>query len=324
LTATREPETVEAAESAAWAVAGRYEAGAAPPDADGLGRALHSDAGEALWRHAWRRLSRNRLALLGLCVIGVFTALALLAPLVAPHDPVAQELSQALQPPSTQHPMGTDNFGRDILSRLVYGARISLFIGLLSQVLALSIGVTLGALSGYFRGWVDSAVLWITNVVWSFPFLLFAIALVAALGPSIRNVFIAVGLASWVGIARIVRGQFISLTEKEYVEAARALGYSSARIIFRHILPNSVGPIIVIVTLGFANAIIVEAGLSFLGLGVQPPTPSWGQMIYTGYGFIVAGQGWWMAVFPGFAILLAVLAFNLLGDGLRDALDIKL
>jgi ABC-type dipeptide/oligopeptide/nickel transport system permease subunit len=315
---------VEAADSAAWARAARYDAGAAPPD-NGAPQPLRADAGsEALWHHAWRRLSRNRLALLGLGVIVVFTALALLAPFVAPHDPVAQELSQALQPPSIHHPMGTDNFGRDILSRLVYGARISLFIGLLSQVMALAIGVTLGSLAGYFRGWVDSAVLWITNVVWSFPFLLFAIALVAALGPSIRNVFIAVGLASWVGIARIVRGQFISLKEKEYVEAARALGYSSARIIFRHILPNSVGPIIVLVTLGFANAIIIEAGLSFLGLGVQPPTPSWGQMIYTGYGFIVAGQGWWMAVFPGFSILLAVLAFNLLGDGLRDALDIKL
>jgi ABC-type dipeptide/oligopeptide/nickel transport system permease subunit len=292
---------------------------AAPPAATVVG-----EAPQALWRHAWRRLSRNRLALLGLAIVALFSVLALLAPLVAPRNPLAQELSAAVQPPSRGHLLGTDNFGRDILSRLVYGARISLSIGLLSQTLALSIGVTLGALAGYFRGWVDGFVLWLTNVVWSFPFLLFAIALVAALGPSLRNVFIAVGLASWVGIARVVRGQFISLKEKEYVEAARALGYSSGRIIFRHILPNSVAPVIVLVTLGFANAIIIEAGLSFLGLGVQPPAPSWGQMIYTGYGFIVAGQGWWMAVFPGLAILLAVLAFNLLGDGLRDALDIKL
>jgi len=294
------------------------------PDVPGGEPPSRSGASQTLWHRAWLRLSRNRLALAGLAVVGAFALIALVAPLAAPHDPIAQELSEAVESPSGEHPMGTDNFGRDILSRLVYGARISLFVGLMSQALALSIGVTLGALAGYFRGWVDGVVLWLTNVVWAFPFLLFAIALVAALGPSIENVFIAVGLASWVGIARVVRGQFISLKEKEYVEAARALGYSSGRIIFRHILPNSMAPIIVLVTLGFANAIIVEAGLSFLGLGVQPPTPSWGQMIYTGYGFIVAGQGWWMAVFPGCAILLAVLAFNLLGDGLRDALDIKL
>jgi ABC-type dipeptide/oligopeptide/nickel transport system permease subunit len=297
----------------------RWDAGAAPPDSPVVGRPP-----QPLWHYAWRRLARNHLALAGLGIILLFTVAALLAPAVAPHAPTAQELTDAVRPPSAAYPLGTDNFGRDILSRLIFGARISLFIGLLSQTMAVSIGVTLGSLAGYFRGWVDAVVLWLTNVVWSFPFLLFAIALVAALGPSLRNVFIAVGLASWVGIARVVRGQFISLKEKEYVEAARALGYSSARIIFRHILPNSMAPIIVLVTLGFANAIIVEAGLSVLGLGVQPPAPSWGQMIYTGYGFIVAGQGWWMAVFPGCAILLAVLAFNLLGDGLRDALDIKL
>jgi ABC-type dipeptide/oligopeptide/nickel transport system permease subunit len=260
----------------------------------------------------------------GLGVILLFACLAAAAQAVTPHDPIAQALSEAIQPPSGEHPFGTDNFGRDILSRLVYGARISLFIGLMSQALAVGIGVTLGALAGYFRGRVDDAVLWLVNVVWSFPFLLFAIALVAALGPSIRNVFIAVGLASWVGIARVVRGQFIVLKEKEYVEAARALGFSNPRIIFRHILPNTIAPITVLVTLGFAQAIIIEAGLSFLGLGVQPPAPSWGQMMYTGYGYIVSGMGWWMAIFPGSAIMLAVLAFNLLGDGLRDALDIKL
>ena len=297
----------------------RFDAGAAPGDEP------HRDgAGGGLWRHAWRRLRRNRLAMLGLGVAGGFALLAAAAPLVAPHDPVAQSLANAIAPPSSAHPMGTDNFGRDILSRLVYGARISLFVGLMSQALAVLIGVTLGSVAGYFRGLVDDAVMWLVNVVWAFPFLLFAIALVAALGPSIRNVFIAVGLASWVGIARVVRGQFIALKEKEYVEAARALGFSNARIIFRHILPNTLAPIIVLVTLGFANAIIIEAGLSFLGLGVQPPTPSWGQMIYTGYGYIVSGLGWWMAIFPGLAIMCAVLAFNLLGDGLRDALDIKL
>jgi ABC-type dipeptide/oligopeptide/nickel transport system permease subunit len=317
---TAAPEAVpELREPEAKRLAVRADAGAAPPD-----EPRRRDASQALWRHAWRRLRRNRLAMLGLGTVSGFAAIALAAPLVAPHDPIAQVLSDAIAPPSGLYPLGTDNFGRDILSRLIYGARISLFIGFMSQALAVSIGVTLGALAGYFRGWVDDAVLWLVNVVWAFPFLLFAIALVAALGPSIRNVFIAVGLASWVGIARVVRGQFISLKEKEYVEAARALGFSSGRIIFRHILPNTLAPIIVLVTLGFANAIIVEAGLSFLGLGVQPPAPSWGQMIYTGYGYIVSGLGWWMAIFPGLAIMLAVLAFNLLGDGLRDALDIKL
>lgn len=262
--------------------------------------------------------------MLGLGVVLLLIGVAAGAPLLAPYDPIAQSLPDAIHPPSPGYPLGTDNFGRDVLSRLIYGARVSLFVGLMSQGLAVTIGVTLGAGAGYFRGRVDDVVLWLINVVWSFPFLLFAIALVAALGPSIRNVFVAVGLASWVGIARVVRGQFISLKEKEYVEAARALGYSDARIIVRHILPNTLGPLTVLVTLGFANAIIVEAGLSFLGLGVQPPAPSWGQMIQTGYGYVVAGLGWWMAIFPGLAIMLAVLAFNLLGDGLRDALDIKL
>lgn len=314
------PVSVETEELAPPPLAVRADAGAAPAAALDVRRG----PANALWRHAWRRLRRNRTAMLGLAIVLLFVGFALAAPVAAPHDPVAQVLPDAIQPPSATHPMGTDNFGRDIFSRLVYGARISLFVGIMSQALAVAIGVTLGALGGYFRGWVDDVVLWLVNVVWAFPFLLFAIALVAALGPSIRNVFIAVGLASWVGIARVVRGQFLTLKEKEYVEAARALGFSNARIIFRHILPNTLAPIIVLVTLGFANAIIVEAGLSFLGLGVQPPTPSWGQMIYTGYGYIVSGLGWWMAIFPGFAIMLAVLALNLLGDGLRDALDIKL
>ena len=300
----------------------RADAGAAPA-AEPRGNLQERPSG-ALWRRALRRLRRNRLAMVGLVIILLFAFLAAAAPWAAPRDPIAQTLAEALRPPSPEHPLGTDNFGRDVLSRLVFGARISLFIGVMSQAIAVTIGVTLGALAGYFRGWVDDAVLWLVNVVWAFPFLLFAIALVAALGPSIRNVFIAVGLASWVGIARVVRGQFIALKEKEYVEAARALGFSSPRIIFRHILPNTLAPITVLVTLGFANAIIVEAGLSFLGLGVQPPTPSWGQMIYTGYGYIVAGLGWWLAIFPGLAIMLAVLSFNLLGDGLRDALDPRL
>jgi peptide/nickel transport system permease protein len=218
--------------------------------------------------------------------------------------------------------LGTDQFGRDMLSRLMYGANISLRVAIVSQLIALLIGVVLGALAGFFRGWVDDVIMWFVNVVWSFPTILLAIALSVVLGKGLFPTFIAIGLSSWVDIARIVRGQFFSLREQEYVEATRALGYGVPRTIFKHMLPNAFGPIIILATAGFASAIIAEASLSFLGLGVQPPTPSWGQMINDGRGYI-AGANWGMTVYPSIAIALAVFGFNLLGDGLRDALDPK-
>jgi oligopeptide transport system permease protein len=220
--------------------------------------------------------------------------------------------------------LGTDRYGRDILSRLIYGSRVSLSVGVISESIAIFIGVFLGALAGYFRGKTDMGIMWLINVVWAFPSILFIIALSVVLGKGFWQSFVAIGLTGWVDIARIVRGQFFSLRETEYVEATRALGYRPTRIIFRHILPNTIGPIIVTGTAGLATAIIFEASLSFLGLGVQPPTASWGQMVFDGYKYIVAGTNYGLALYPSLAIMITVFAVNLIGDGLRDAFDPKM
>lgn len=218
--------------------------------------------------------------------------------------------------------LGTDQFGRDMLSRLMAGTLVSLSVGLISVFISLMIGVFLGAIGGYYRGWADEAVMWVINVVWSIPTLLLVIAVVFALGKGFWQIFVAVGLTMWVEVARIVRGQVISLREMEFVEAGRALGFTHGRIIFKHIMPNVTSPVIVISAANFANAILIESGLSFLGIGLQPPMASWGRMIKEHYGFIMA-DGAYLAILPGLAIMIMVLAFMLVGNGLRDALDVK-
>ena len=219
--------------------------------------------------------------------------------------------------------LGTDRYGRDILSRLLIGVRVSLAVGLVTVILSLSVGVLLGALAGYFRGRVDEIILWFVNVIWSIPTLLLVFAIMLLLGKGFWQVFIAIGLTLWVNVARIVRGQVLAVREREYVEAARALGYSHSRILFRHILPNVMGPVWVVAASNFASAIVIEAGLSFLGVGVQPPQPSWGLMIKENYNFIITHNPM-LALAPGFAIMLLVLAFNLLGNALRDILNVRM
>jgi peptide/nickel transport system permease protein len=218
--------------------------------------------------------------------------------------------------------LGTDRFGRDLFSRLVIGTRVSISVGLIAVFISLFIGITLGAIAGYFRGWADKIILWLINVIWSVPTLLLVIAITMALGKGFAQVFIAVGLTMWVEVARIVRGQFFSLREQQFVEAGKALGYSDSRLIIKHIIPNCIGPVIVIAASNFASAILLEAGLSFLGMGAQPPIPSWGMMIKESYSYIVVDAAY-LAVWPGVAIALMVLAFTLLGNGLRDAFDTR-
>jgi peptide/nickel transport system permease protein len=359
----------------------------------------------SLWWYSWRRLKKNRLAMVGLGIISTLVFIAVFAGVLAPMDPNRQVLeyvrkpsgfrgnmliakskggsyseefivikSYAVKGDSVQYTdvldrtasiaksallgdsesewhqeplyvLGSDDLGRDVLSRLMYGARVSLSVGLIAELISLFIGMVLGAFAGYFRGWIDGVVMYMANVIWSFPFILLVIALsiawqslwgqfvgaVAPVFPWIRNAnagfwqaFIAIGVANWVDTARIVRGQFFSLRETEYVEATRAVGFGSTRTIFRHILPNALGPITVITTAGFASAIIAEASLAYLGMGVQVPMASWGQMIKDGYGNIMANSNWGLALYPSIAIALAVFGFNMLGDGLRDALDPKL
>ena len=218
--------------------------------------------------------------------------------------------------------LGTDKYGRDILSRLLIGVRVSLGVGLVTVIISLSIGVLLGALAGYFRGWVDELVMWFINVIWSIPTLLLVFAITLVLGKGFWQIFVAIGLTMWVSVARIIRGQVLSVREMEYVEASKALGYSHTRILFRHVLPNVMGPVLVVAASNFASAIVIEAGLSFLGVGVQPPQPSWGLMIKENYNFIITNNPM-LALAPGFAIMILVLAFNMLGNGLRDALQVK-
>ena len=277
--------------------------------------------GDSQWALAARQLRRNRMAMAGLGVIVALYLLALLTPLIAPFDPVAQGdiVATRFLAPSATHPMGTDRFGRDIFSRVLYGARISLSIGFIAMGIAVTLGTLLGALSGYLGGLVDGALMRFTDMMLSFPRLILLIVIIAMFDASIFLVVAVLGLTGWMGVARIVRGEVLSIREREFVQAAVALGMREHRIIFRHVIPNVLAPVIVFATLGIGSTILVEAGLSFLGLGVPPPTPSWGSIISEGRDSLLTA--WWISTFPGLAIVFTVVAFNLLGDGLRDALD---
>ena len=267
------------------------------------------------------RLKRDRRAWFGGGVIVLLIVLAVAAPLLARHNPTDVDLINSLQPPSPQHWFGTDIQGRDVWARLVYGARVSLTVGVVSQGIALTLGVILGLLAGYYGKWIDETVMRLADVTLAFPTLLLLIALVAALSPSLTVVFVTIGLVGWAGMARLVRGQVLVVRELEFVQAEQALGAHDARILIHHILPSVVAPVVIAATLGVAGAIMAESSLSFLGLGVQPPKPSWGSMIADGRDLYQLRRAPWTSVFPGLAIGAAVLGFNLLGDALRDALD---
>ena len=273
-------------------------------------------------------LVRKRAGLIGLVIVLLNVVVALSASVLAPHDPLDQDVARRLLPPvwlaggGHDYLLGTDQLGRDILSRIIYGSRISLLIGLLSVVLSLPIGVGVGLFAGYFTGRLDDITMRIADVQLAFPFILLAITIAGVLGPSPRNVILILAVGGWVVYARLARGQALSLREKEFIEAARSLGGGSFRILFRHMLPNVVSPIIVVGTFGVAQMILLESSLSFLGLGVQPPTPSWGGMLNDGRPYITVA--WWLTTFPGAAIMLTVLGINFVGDWLRDLLDPRL
>lgn len=268
----------------------------------------------------WRRFLRNKAALAGAVVVLLMILMAIFAKQVAPYDPLKQDYAATLQAPSSAHWFGTDELGRDLLSRVIYGARTSLFAGVISVGLAVLIGLPIGLLSGYYRGfWDEIVIMRVTDAFQAIPFLILALAIAAALGPGLSKAMIAIGIGLTPGVIRMVRGQALAHREAEYVQAVRALGASDARIMFRHILPNIAGPVIVQASLACASAIIAESSLSYLGLGVQPPTPAWGAALRSGQGYLTIAS--WMAYAPGAAIFLAVLSINLVGDGLRDMLD---
>ncbi len=276
----------------------------------------------SLYKDAWKRLLRNKLAMLGLAIVIIMALIAILAPFISPYDPSYREKAASQQRPNAQHWFGTDILGRDIFSRVLYGARISMLIGVVAVAISLAIGLFLGALSGFFSGISDAVIMRIADIFFAFPYILGAIAIMTILGPGVLNIFIAIGILGWASVARLFRSSILSIKEKEYIEAARALGASNARIIVKHIFPNSFAPLIVYSTMNVGTAIIVEAALSFLGLGVQPPTPSWGKMLSESLSYINTAP--WLMFFPGLAILITVLGFVLLGDGLRDAFDPRL
>jgi peptide/nickel transport system permease protein len=269
----------------------------------------------------WKRFKKNKMAVLGLIVFSTFILMGIFAPWITPHDPIIGDLMVADQPPSTEYWFGTDSVGGDVFSRCVYAARVSLTIALVAMFISVSVGIIYGSISGYVGGWVDNVMMRIVDAISSFPTFFLLLGIAAVIPPSMWTTILVISLTGWVGISRFVRGEILSLKRRDYVEAAQASGETKGAVIFRHILPNAMGPIIVIATLDIAGIILAEAGLSFLGLGVQPPTPSWGNMLTQAQDLATLQIYPWNAIFPGMFIMLSVLAVNFIGDGLRDALD---
>lgn len=269
-----------------------------------------------------RGLGGGGMFLLGLGIVLFMSGAALFAPWLAPWPPEQPHLNHILEAPSSQFPLGTDRLGRDVLSRLLYGGRVSLWVGFVAVGISISVGASLGLIAGYFRGWTDELIMRLVDVMLCFPSFFLILAVIAFLEPNLINIMIVIGLTSWMGCARLVRADTLSLREREYVAAARLAGCSSARVLLLHILPNAMAPVLITATLGVAGAILTESGLSFLGLGVQPPTPSWGNMLMDGKAAIETAP--WLSIYPGLAILITVLGYNLLGESLRDMLDPRL
>jgi peptide/nickel transport system permease protein len=271
------------------------------------------------YQEFWRRFKSNRFAVAGLIVIVALFVLSLCAYFLTPYDPNAIDAWHVLLPPSAAHPFGTDELGRDVLTRVIYGARVSLKVGFVAVGIAVAIGTVVGLFAGFYGGWMDSLLMRVVDIMLCFPTFFLILAVIAMLEPSIWYIMMIIGLTGWMGVARLVRAEVLSLKSRDFVLAARVLGASDLRIIFRHILPNALSPVLVSATLGVAGAILTESALSFLGIGVQPPTPSWGNILTSGKDFIEFA--WWLSLFPGVAILVTVLSYNLVGEGIRDALD---
>ena len=275
-----------------------------------------------LLRVIGQRFSRNRLSVMGAMIVLSLITVSLLAPFIAPYDPTAIDVYNVLSPPGKTHLLGTDELGRDLLSRIIWGSRVSLKVGFVAVGIAIMIGIVIGSIAGFYGGRTDAVLMRFVDIMLAFPTFFLILAVIAILEPSIFTIMAVIGVTSWMDVARLVRAEFLTLKERDYVDAARAIGVSNRRLMFRHILPNALSPVFVSATFGVAGAILIESGLSFLGLGVQPPDPSWGNILTAGKDNIEVA--WWLSLYPGLAILVTVLSYNLVGEGLRDALDPRL
>ena len=275
-----------------------------------------------LLRIIGRRFSRNKLSLIGAIAVVILVCVSILAPFISPYDPTTIDVYNVLSPPSREHPLGTDELGRDLLSRIIWGSRVSLKVVFVAVGIALCIGTLIGAVAGFYGGKVDAVLMRFVDIMLAFPTFFLILAVIAILEPSIFTIMAVIGITSWMDVARLVRAEFLTLKERDFVDAAKAAGVSNPRLIFKHLLPNALSPVFVAATFGIAGAILVESGLSFLGLGVQPPEPSWGNILTSGKDNIEVA--WWLSLYPGLAILITVLSYNLVGEGLRDALDPRL